>query len=76
MSVSRVDPEWQQITMKILDETISVTEERKLYTQDNFIADVGGYLGLLLGASALTLYDFIVDMGKRVMNKLYRVGKN
>merc|ERR1712207_47042 len=28
-----------------------------IYTQDDFIADVGGYLGLCLGMSILTFYD-------------------
>ena len=57
------------LKMYISDEMIPVTEERKFYTTDNFIADVGGYLGLLLGASVLALFDFIVDLIKAVLRK-------
>ena len=34
-------------------------EEKWLYTVDNFIADCGGYLGLLLGVSAVTLFELV-----------------
>ena len=39
-----------------------VTEEYLLYGLDSFIADVGGFLGLLLGASLLSLIEEILDM--------------
>ena len=44
--------------------------ERKqflLYDLTNFIADFGGYLGLLLGCSLLTFYD----LGKEWISRLY-----
>ena len=34
-----------------------VTEEYRLYDSSSFIADFGGYLGLLLGASLLSLIE-------------------
>ncbi len=40
------------------------------YGFSNFVADFGGYLGLLLGASLLSLYDDAVAMlGKACGNK-------
>ena len=45
--------------------------ERKQYTiyaWNNFVADFGGYLGLLLGSSLLTLYD----EGKELIAKIFR----
>ena len=39
-----------------------VTEEYLLYGLDSFIADVGGFLGLLLGASLLSLIEEILDI--------------
>ena len=48
---------------------VPVTRERKMYTADNLVADVGGYLGLLLGASALALFDHLLDMVKALAKR-------
>ena len=54
--------------LTVNDGVIEVLEEKPLYNVNNFIADVGGYLGLLLGASVLTIYqdilDFVANKGK------------
>jgi hypothetical protein len=39
---------------------VPVIEEKLLYGFENFFADVGGYLGLLLGGSILSVYDGFV----------------
>ena len=49
----------RNIPTKIIKHTLA-------YDYTNFIADFGGYLGLLLGASILSIYDFwigLVDKG-------------
>ena len=38
-----------------------MTEEYRLYNSASFIADFGGYLGLLLGASLLSLIEEILE---------------
>ena len=40
------------------------TEEVFYYTYDfeSFVADFGGYMGLILGHSMLTLYDYLSDL--------------
>ena len=47
-------------TMKLVfgfeDESYNVREEYIVYDTSNFIADVGGYLGLLMGHSILSIY--------------------
>ena len=40
---------------------ILVVQEVKLYTVSNFVADVGGYLGLLLGGSIPSIIESIFD---------------
>jgi hypothetical protein len=40
---------------------VEVREELKLYGFSNFVADVGGSLGLLLGASLLSIFDWCVE---------------
>ncbi len=37
-----------------------VVEEVFRYDEGNLIADFGGYMGLLLGASLLSIYDYIL----------------
>ena len=37
-------------------------EQYLLYDSDSFIADVGGFMGLLLGFSVLSIYNEIVDI--------------
>lgn len=56
----------------VRDTTIQISEEKLLYDETNFIADVGGYLGLLLGVSAVTLYEWAelaCDTALRSMKK-------
>ena len=49
---------------------IDVTEEYFLYGMDSFIADVGGFLGLLLGASLLSLVEDLLEIcGDRCSKK-------
>ncbi len=43
------------------------------YQFSNFVADFGGYLGLMLGASLITIYDSAVDfLGKLIDNICYK----
>ena len=39
---------------------LEIIQQVRLYTMTNFIADFGGYLGLLLGASMMSLFDLIL----------------
>ena len=41
-------------------------EEVVLYKPSNLIADVGGYLGLLLGESILSLIEYIFEMSAKM----------
>lgn len=54
----------------IKDGTIRVVEEQLLYDIDNFIADVGGYLGLLLGASIVSLFDAGLGLFSKYSHKI------
>ena len=39
-----------------------MTENYSLYGLENFIADIGGYLGLLLGASILSIIEELTEI--------------
>ncbi len=43
---------------------MTLETEVPMYTLLNLVADVGGYMGLLLGGSVLSAYDFITKPGK------------
>ena len=45
---------------------IDVVEKMIVYDVIDFFSDFGGFIGLFLGASCLTLIDFTVEHLKRV----------
>ena len=45
------------VQIKLDDPIIPLTEEFIVYKMADFLADFGGYLGLLIGASAFTIYE-------------------
>ena len=51
-------------------EKVIHTKEIMIYTSNNLIADVGGYLGLLLGVSIYSLYKGILSFVKTGLKKL------
>ena len=51
---------------RILDSSYKVEEQYMLYEMDSFIADVGGYMGLLLGFSLLSLYIALEDCMRKI----------
>ncbi len=48
---------------------VVVRSEYYVYDLGSFVADVGGYLGLCLGMSALTFYDLSVAAGQRLARR-------
>ena len=60
------------------DEEYYTREEFILYDADSFIADIGGYLGLLLGHSMLSIYrSFVERLSKSKIHKdmISKLGK-
>ena len=56
------------------DGSYSVREEYIVYDMSNFIADVGGYLGLLMGHSILSIYYLSTGwLAKRNMGRYERM---
>ena len=54
---SRKGPHYTKLDFNIMDATYQEMEQYVLYDFDSFIADVGGFMGLLLGFSALSIYN-------------------
>lgn len=56
-----------------------IMEEYYIYNWGSFIADVGGYLGLLLGSSVLSMYHmttpFVRQQMKRLQKKMFKEKK-
>ena len=55
-----------QVLLQYEDGSYYLTEEYEDYDLSSFIADVGGYLGLLLGHSVLSYYYIFVDLMMKV----------
>lgn len=60
------------INLFMTDSTLYKFEEVLLYDEDNLIADVGGYLGLLLGANVLMFYDLFIQTANKIKGILKR----
>lgn len=59
------------ISFYLSSKDIKVTEEIELYDLGKFIADFGGYLGLLLGASLITFIDGFIWFFSFTKEKLF-----
>jgi len=46
-----------------------IKKEYKVYEMHNLLADLGGLLGMLLGASVLSFFDCVTDVGKSLYKK-------
>ena len=51
---------------------IQMIEDIELYKFTNFLADIGGYLGLLLGASVLSISEGVLNSVERWFSKKER----
>jgi hypothetical protein len=49
---------------------IPVNTESYSYTSTSLLADIGGYLGLLIGASVLTLVEYFIAAANFIRRKL------
>ena len=45
-------------------------EEKKLYSWEQMLAEIGGIVGLLIGMSALSLIEILSYIGLAIMKKL------
>ena len=54
-----------QLQFRIMDSSYREEEQYVIYDFNSFISDVGGFLGLLLGYSALSIYDEMASILRR-----------
>ena len=50
----------------------TIMQEYYVYTLSSLFAETGGYLGLYLGASLLTIWEFISDMFPKIFRIILR----
>ena len=67
MSESLKPPHNIKLDFEIMEGSYQEMEQYILYDFDSFIADAGGFMGLLLGFSFLSIYNEIMDI---LVNKL------
>ena len=58
--------------LRITDRSYEERKQYIIYDNNSFIADVGGYMGLLLGYSILSLYNEMEALIKRVIQRTQR----
>ena len=52
---------------QIIDRSFEEKEQYVIYDTDSFFADIGGYMGLLLGSSFISLYNEIEALLRRLL---------
>ena len=57
------------INLFFRETSLEVYQQEFLYGANNFIADVGGYLGLLLGVSIFSFYQVLVSTFEKLLGK-------
>ena len=62
-------PNELHLQFRILDSSYEEKEQYMIYDVDSFIADIGGYMGLLLGSSILSLYMTLEAALKKFFRK-------
>ena len=50
---------------------VTIYQDIRIYDENNFIGDFGGYIGLMLGLSILTVYDYLISLIKSIKNWVY-----
>ena len=60
--------EWQYMNTDFI-----ARKEYLTYDRNSFIADVGGYLGLLLAYSILTIYELLGKCGSKIFDAVLRL---
>ena len=68
------NPDELSLQLRITDRTYEEKEQYVIYDIDSFIADVGGYMGLLLGYSIMSLYNEIEALLKRLIPRTFLIG--
>ena len=69
---ARPNQQFVIIRLEYEDGSYKLTEEYEDYDMSSFIADVGGYLGLLLGYSVLSIYYIINDLMAKCGNDKFK----
>ena len=59
------------LRLRITDRAYEERKQYIIYDTDSFVADVGGYMGLLLGYSIMSLYTEIEALLKRLIHKSF-----
>lgn len=54
------------LTISLSSANYLIEKDVLLYNESNLIADIGGYLGLLLGVSILSIYEMFTNFIKNV----------
>ena len=68
-----VNPDYAVINMRISDLSFEERVQYIIYDMDCIIADVGGYMGLLLGYNILSLYTEIEALLSHYISRLWLI---
>lgn len=56
-----------QFQFAVISTEVEIREQILVYTWDNFFADIGGFMGLLLGSSIYSLADMMIETLQKLL---------
>ena len=62
---------WFEIALRIQTDTFKEIKQKRAYTPQSLIGNIGGYLGLFIGFTLLDLFDSIMKFHSKIMNRIH-----
>ena len=59
---------WLEITIRIETDTFKEVKQKRAYTPQSLIGNIGGYLGLFIGFTILDLVDFMTLFHSKILS--------
>ena len=62
---------WFEITLRIQTDTFKEIKQKRAYTTQSLIGNIGGYLGLFIGFTLLDFFNYMIKLHTKLMNCIY-----
>mgnify|MGYP001264530150 CR=1 FL=1 len=67
---------WFEITLRIQTDTFKEIKQKRAYTPQSLVGNIGGYLGLFIGFTLLDLFDSMMACYSKILNCICSLARN
>ena len=67
---------WFEITLRIQTDTFKEIKQKRAYTPQSLVGNIGGYLGLFIGFTLLDLFDSMMACYSKILNCIRSPARN